>query len=96
MAAGGASKGFLDSDALLLRYLPNGDLDSDFAGGGLVTADAGTNDRAMAVALQSDGRIVVAGQNDGDLTLIAFEGDPPPPPPPPPATSGGCRLIPDR
>lgn len=89
LVAGGASQGVLDSDSLLLRYLSNGDLDTDFAGGGITTADLGNNDRATAVALQSDGKIVVTGQNDSDLTLVRFEGDPP-------ASSGGCQLITGR
>ncbi|HEX5037818.1 MAG TPA: hypothetical protein VFX30_11730, partial [bacterium] len=91
VVAGTAQKGILDADSLLLRYLPNGDLDPDFAGAGLVTTDGGTNDHAAAVALQSDGKIVVEGQNDHDVILIRYEGDPPAPAPQP--SSGGCDLI---
>ncbi|HSA59155.1 MAG TPA: hypothetical protein VLJ37_05665 [bacterium] len=91
LVAGVVSKGILDADTILLRYLSGGALDPDFAGGGLVTADAGNNDHATSVALASDGKILVAGQNDHDLFLIRFENDAPPPPPA--GSSGGCQLI---
>jgi uncharacterized delta-60 repeat protein len=51
------------SDFLLARYDPNGSLDPTFGVGGLVTSDVGTgsSDEARAVAIQSDGKIVVVG-----------------------------------
>jgi uncharacterized delta-60 repeat protein len=50
-------------DFLILRYNSNGSLDTTFDGDGIVTADILTNreDRAAAVTLQVDGKIVVAG-----------------------------------
>lgn len=39
-----------------------GDLDPTFGSGGKVTTDFGGNDRAWAVALQRDGKLVVAGE----------------------------------
>jgi uncharacterized delta-60 repeat protein len=40
----------------------DGDLDSSFGSGGIVTTDfSGRNNSAAAIALQSDGKIVVAG-----------------------------------
>ena len=46
----------------LVRYNTNGTLDTSFGAGGIVTADIGTNnDKAYAVAIQSDGKIVAAG-----------------------------------
>jgi uncharacterized delta-60 repeat protein len=62
----------------LARYNPNGSLDATFGGGdGKVTTDfsAGTN-WAHAVALQTDGRIVVAGFAGwipGDFALARFK-----------------------
>ena len=51
------------SDFVLARYNPDGTLDSSFGNGGLVTSDvgSGSSDEARAVAIQSDGKIVVAG-----------------------------------
>jgi uncharacterized delta-60 repeat protein len=47
----------------LARYKPDGTPDASFGTGGLVTTDFfGLRDEANAIALQSDGRIVVGGQ----------------------------------
>ena len=46
----------------LARYLPNGNLDPAFGPGGMVTTAVGTFDDVIhAIALQPDGKIVVAG-----------------------------------
>jgi uncharacterized delta-60 repeat protein len=46
----------------VLRFLPNGDLDSTFDTDGIATFRFGNfNDEVTSVALQTDGRIVVAG-----------------------------------
>src|SRR2546430_14481232 len=42
-----------------------GDLDPSFGTGGRVLTDFGGGDRAWAVALQADGKIVVAGKSKG-------------------------------
>jgi uncharacterized delta-60 repeat protein len=53
------------SDIAIARFLPNGKPDKDFGGGdGRVTADLGGTDYAFDVALQADGKIVVAGERD--------------------------------
>jgi len=46
---------------LLVRYNPDGSLDSSFGVGGIVVTMGGDFDVWRSVALQSDGRIVVAG-----------------------------------
>jgi uncharacterized delta-60 repeat protein len=46
------------------RYLPDGSLDPSFAGSGWVALDLGSFEFAHAVALQPDGKIVVAGEAD--------------------------------
>ena len=55
-----------NDDALVARYLTNGTLDNTFGTGGIVTLDVsgGSNDYANGVAIQSDGKIVVAGGTD--------------------------------
>lgn len=51
------------TDMMVARYTPAGVLDTSFSGDGIVQLDfAGAADIAYAVALQPDGRIVVAGQ----------------------------------
>jgi uncharacterized delta-60 repeat protein len=57
--------GHLGADIALVRYNPNGSLDAGFGSGGVVTRDVfGRFDGARAVALQRDGKIVVAGETD--------------------------------
>jgi uncharacterized delta-60 repeat protein len=50
-----------DGDFALVRYNPDGSLDPTFGGDGRVTTDLGASDTPNAVAVQADGRIVVAG-----------------------------------
>ncbi len=51
-----------DRDFALLRVTENGDLDADFGVNGIVTLPVGSgNDIAAAVAIQSDGAILVSG-----------------------------------
>jgi len=61
------------------RYNSNGSLDVSFGVGGLVTTDFGGSDEGLAVALQKDGKIVVAGtSNDGgdfDFALARYNTD---------------------
>jgi uncharacterized delta-60 repeat protein len=49
------------------RYLPGGGLDESFGEGGWVDTDLGSFEFAHAVALQPDGKIVVAGEGDCEL-----------------------------
>jgi uncharacterized delta-60 repeat protein len=75
----------------LLRYNADGSLDATFGSGGKVFTDvAGGSSNGKAVALQADGKIVVAGAATGPsgpdgFALVRYEGDPPPPLPLPPA-----------
>jgi uncharacterized delta-60 repeat protein len=63
----------------LARYNSNGSLDTLFGSGGLVTTSfAGTGSNAAAVAVQRDGRIVVAGTAYNDINsqfgLARYQG----------------------
>ncbi|MDB5323125.1 MAG: hypothetical protein JWN40_4756 [Phycisphaerales bacterium] len=62
----------------IARYMPDGQLDTSFGTGGRVTLSAGAqknNDAATSVAIQPDGRIVVAGQSrDGNNPLRSSQG----------------------
>jgi len=63
LVAGYSNRPTTGDDFALVRYNSNGSLDTSFDGDGIVTTDILTNreDRATSVALQSDGRIVIAG-----------------------------------
>ncbi|HYV92925.1 MAG TPA: hypothetical protein VE978_14110, partial [Chitinophagales bacterium] len=57
-----------------------GELDSTFGGDGIVPISIGINDVAFSIAIQSDGKIVVAGASangpyDGDFALARFNSD---------------------
>ena len=78
---GGPSPG----DFALARYSPNGTLDTSFSGDGKQTTDFGGSDRANAVVVQADSKIVAGGSGgpggafarynqDGSLDLT-FSGD---------------------
>ncbi|MDQ3705205.1 MAG: S-layer homology domain-containing protein [Chloroflexota bacterium] len=49
-------------DIALTRFNANGTLDTSFDGDGVVTGDFGNIDKANALVLQGDGKIVVAGE----------------------------------
>ena len=65
-----------DSDFALVRYLPNGALDTSFSADGRVRSDFGGTESASALALQPDGKIVVAGtlfpSFGGDFLLARY------------------------
>jgi uncharacterized delta-60 repeat protein len=56
-----------DSDVLLVKLNPDGTLDDSFGNGGIVVQDLGTTaDSANAMVIEQDGKILIAGQVDGD------------------------------
>ena len=68
------------SDFALTRYDANGALDSTFGTGGLVRTDFGGRfDDALALAVQADGRIVVAGNSSdatgADMAVARYNSD---------------------
>jgi uncharacterized delta-60 repeat protein len=79
VVAGTAFNGAND-DVLVLRYHPNGTLDASFSGDGIVTTPIGAgNEMVGAVALQSDGRILVGGSSHNganlDFALVRYGAD---------------------
>ena len=78
VVAGSAYKNATVKDEFALaRYNPNGGLDTSFSGDGWVTTDFfGGADYAKAVAVQDDGKIVVAGYayngTDYDFALARY------------------------
>ena len=64
-----------DNEFALARYNVDGSLDLTFGTGGKVVTDFfGDDDRAKAVAIQGDGKIIVAGyaRNGADLSSVDF------------------------
>lgn len=67
-----------ESDFALARFLPNGLLDGTFGVAGRVELDIHNVDVGRAVAVQPDGRIVVAGHvgaGDANFVVARFTGD---------------------
>ena len=70
----GFSQNGSDNDIVVVRYTAAGALDASFGTNGVVTTDIGSDsdDYGMAIALQSNGRIVVAGRSDGDFAVLRY------------------------
>ncbi len=62
-------------DFALVRYNVDGSLDTSFGTGGKVTTGISYHDYAYSVALQSDGKIVVAGRAGGDFAVVRYNTD---------------------
>jgi uncharacterized delta-60 repeat protein len=69
--AAGRSNALGANDFALARYNANGSLDTSFGTGGLVITNLGGTDRALAVILQPDGKIVAIGEAD-PIGIIQF------------------------
>ena len=83
-------------DFVVVRYNSDGSLDTSFGSSGIVTTDfsgATHDDIATTVALQSDGKIIAAGQADNagvtDFALARYLNDIAVDE----STGGGCSLI---
>ena len=62
-----------DLDVVVLRYNPNGTLDSGFGANGVVIYDGGNgDDNGRRLALQGDGKIVVSGNASDGNNLLAL------------------------
>lgn len=59
----------------LARYLPNGSLDTSFDGDGKVETSFGTYGGANSVAIQADGKIVIAGSVSGNFAVVRYRSD---------------------
>lgn len=60
-----AGANYLTKSAILVRLLPGGQMDPSFGAGGLVTTPFEGFGEARAIALQPDGKVVVAGAAKG-------------------------------
>ncbi len=66
--------GTLENDFALVRYNSDGSPDTTYGTGGKAITDLFTNDLANAVALDSSGRVVIAGESDGQFTVARILG----------------------
>lgn len=66
----GGGGGGVNHDFALARLLPEGTPDSTFGVDGKITIDMGGVDIAMAMAFQSDGKLVVFGNSDDKFALV--------------------------
>jgi uncharacterized delta-60 repeat protein len=72
--------GLYTADFAVLRYLPNGTLDSSFGGTGKVTTSIANGfDQGSALVIQPDGKIVVAGSgqvaSNTNFALVRYNTD---------------------
>ncbi len=58
-----------DEDFALIRYNPDGSLDPSFDSNGIVLTHFGGNERANALVMQPDGKLVAAGSTDRNGNL---------------------------
>jgi len=94
IVAAGTSDADGSDDFALARYNTDGSLDNGFGSSGLVLTDfsgSGSFDSPGALATQSDGKIVVAGESDasgnGDFALARYLDSAPTPTPTPTPTA---------
>jgi uncharacterized delta-60 repeat protein len=71
VAAGKADSGATENIALA-RYNTGGSLDTTFDFDGIVTTAFAANSVAFALALQPDGKIVVAGNAGGEIVVVRY------------------------
>lgn len=68
-----------DYSFALVRYNTDGSLDTSFDGDGMVTTHFSLNEGGYAITLQSDGKILVAGNSDNgtnvDFALVRYNTD---------------------
>lgn len=79
VAVGNANNG-TNEDIALTRYNLDGSLDASFDGDGIVTTDLGLGDDiGYGIALQSDGKIIVAGESsngtNSDFVIVRYNTD---------------------
>jgi uncharacterized delta-60 repeat protein len=60
---------------IIARFNSNGSLDTTFGSGGRTITDFGSFDAATAVAIQTDGKIVVAGEADSNFGIARYNPD---------------------
>ena len=80
LVVAGETNNGINYDVALVRYNANGTLDATFGTGGKVTTAVGTSDEAAyALAIQADGKLVVAGEtfngSTWDFALVRYNAN---------------------
>ncbi len=70
LVAGSSSSNFA-----LVSYNIDGSLDTSFGNGGKVTTDIGNSDIAYSIAVQNDGKIILAGKRGSDFALARYNNN---------------------
>jgi uncharacterized delta-60 repeat protein len=73
LVAGSSDSG--SNDFALVRYNPDGSLDTTFSSDGKLTTDFGNDDSGYSVVVQADGKILVAGQSGNNFALARYNPD---------------------
>ncbi len=68
---GNTSNG-VDTTFLIVRYNPDGSLDTSFGSNGKVTSDFGV-ESAESAALQADGKLLAVGTSDNDMLVARYD-----------------------
>ncbi len=73
LVVAGAGAGY--QDFAVARYLPNGQVDRSFGEGGKVLTPFMGTDNAADVVIQSDGKIIVVGESEGNVAIARYLAD---------------------
>ena len=97
VVAGYSFSSTTNNDFAVARYNPDGTLDTSFSGDGKQTSDLGSNDVATSIALQPDGKIVLAGYSepgelDGNFAIARYQGGGAAPPAVPPVAAATSQT----
>jgi uncharacterized delta-60 repeat protein len=69
--------GSLSAQFVLLRHTADGGLDAGFGTGGISTQSVSFSDQIRGLAIQANGKLVVAGIGGNQIAVARFHGDPP-------------------
>jgi len=81
VVAGSSTSTITGKDFAMIRYNTDGTLDNTFGNLGIVTTDVqlGSEDEAYSIAIQADGKIILAGYSDNgsnkDAALVRYKTD---------------------
>lgn len=75
LLVGGEIDGAYGRDVAVARYNSDGSLDTSFSDDGWVSTDLSGDEEAAAIAIQQDGKILLAGTTLGDFVLVRYNSD---------------------
>lgn len=80
IVVGGTAHNGTNDDFALVRLNSDGSLDTSFSGTGKLMSNFGAQDRTFSIAIQSDGKIVIAGESNSyssslNFTVVRYNSD---------------------